>query len=177
MKKVALISFISFSLIAATLYSCSKKNDEGVAKLNVRMIDAPGDYQQVNVEVLEVQVHTDANGWETLPTNAGVYDLLTLQNDVSASLVTQGTLPAGNMSQFRMILGSNNTVMVDSVIYDLDTPSAQQSGLKLIVNSNFAPNTTYEIIVDFDAEQSVVEKGNGGYSLKPVLRLEAVNQI
>lgn len=157
-------------------YSCTKKT-KGTSKLNVRMIDAPGDFQQVNVDVLQVEVHTENGGWVSLPTNAGIYDLLTLQNDVSASLVNQGVLPAGEMTQFRMILGPNNTVMVDSIIHDLDTPSAEQSGLKINVKTDFAPNELYEIIIDFDAEKSVVKKGNGGFNLKPVLKLGAVNQL
>jgi|TARA_R110000737_G_scaffold268624_2_gene276024 hypothetical protein len=176
MKKILFISFISLSLISIVSYSCTKKT-KGNAKLNIRMIDAPGDFQQVNVDVQQVEVHTQNGGWVSLPTNAGIYDLLTLQNDVSASLVNQGVLPAGQMTQFRMILGPNNTVMVDSIIHDLDTPSAQQSGLKINVKTNFAPNELYEIILDFDAEKSVVKKGNGGYNLKPVLKLEAVNQL
>jgi hypothetical protein len=175
MKRLIFVSVISLSLIATAFVSCSK--DKGNAKLNVRMIDAPGDFQQVNVDVQQVEVHTENGGWTVLPTNAGIYDLLTLQNDVSASLVNQGVLPAGKMTQFRMVLGPNNTVMVDSIIHPLDTPSAQQSGLKINVKTDFDPNELYEIILDFDAEKSVVKQGNGGYNLKPVLKLHSVNQL
>jgi len=33
---------------------------------------------------------------------------------------------------------------------------------------------TTELIIDFDAEKSVVETGNGNFILKPVLKMEAV---
>lgn len=177
MKKNLLIPIFSGLLIAGIAYSCSKHEGRGNAKLTVRMVDAPGDFQQVNVDVLEVRVHNENDGWISLPTNAGIYDLLTLQNDVSATLVNQGALPDGKINQFRLVLGSNNTVMVDSVVYDLATPSAQQSGLKLNVKTNFDANELYEIVVDFDAEKSIVTKGNGEYSLKPVLKLLEVNQL
>lgn len=145
--------------------------------MTVKMKDAPGDFQQVNVEVLQVEVHHANQGWVSLPTNQGVYDLLTLQNDVTTVLVNQGTLPAGHIDQFRLVLGANNTVMVDSLIFPLATPSAQQSGLKINVNSDFAPNHTYEMLIDFDAAQSIVQQGNGSYLLKPVIGVAAVIQL
>jgi len=165
----------SFAILAVALTSCHKETN-GTSKMTVKMTDAPGDFQQVNVEVLEVRVH-GGNGWVTLPTNPGVYDLLTLQDSVTAVLVNQGQLPAGHIDQFRLILGANNTVMVDSLVFPLQTPSAQQSGLKINVNGDFAPNETYELLIDFDAGESVVLQGNGSYLLKPVIKLGGINQL
>ena len=145
--------------------------------MTVKMADAPGDFQQVNVEELQVQVNHSGQGWVDLPTNAGIYDLLTLQNDVSATLVDVGVLPSGHLNQFRMILGDDNTVMVDSVYYPLSTPSAQQSGLKINLDTDFAPNTQYELLLDFDAHNSIVTQGNGSYSLKPVIKVMAIHPI
>ena len=45
------------------------------------------------------------------------------------------------------------------------------------VKTDFLPNETYEILIDFDAEKSVVKQGKGKFNLKPVLKLESVNQI
>lgn len=145
--------------------------------MTVKMVDAPGDFQQVNVEVLQVQVNHSSQGWISLPTNAGVYDLLTLQNDVSATLVNVGTLPAGHLNQFRLILGDENNVMVDSLYFPLATPSAQQSGLKINLDTDFAPNSTYEVLLDFDANSSIVTQGNGSYSLKPVIKVLSINPL
>lgn len=156
---------------------CNKKSEEGFSSLTVKMIDAPGDFQQVNVEVLQVKVNHSTTGWVDLPTVAGVYDLLTLQNDVSATLVNVGSLPAGKINQLRLILGSNNTVMVDSIVYPLSTPSAQMSGLKINLNHQFFPNQLYELVLDFEAETSIVKQGNGEYSLKPVIKITSINPI
>jgi hypothetical protein len=166
----------SLAILAIAVVSCQKEPN-GTSKMTVKMTDAPGDFQQVNVEVLEVRVHHSGSGWVTLPTNQGVYDLLTLQDSVTTVLVNQGQLPAGHIDQFRLILGANNTVMVDSLIYPLQTPSAQQSGLKINVNGDFVPNETYELLIDFDAGESVVEQGNGGYLLKPVIKLGGIIQL
>jgi len=164
-------------LISSMVITTGCKKEQGESRMTVKMVDAPGDFQQVNVEVKQVQVHHDGMGWVNLPTVTGVYDLLTLQNDVSATLVDVGMLPAGHLSQFRLILGSNNTVMVDSVYYPLATPSAQQSGLKINFNADFAPNQLYEVLLDFDAAQSIVTQGNGSYSLKPVIKILAIQPV
>lgn len=173
---IFLVSGVVLSIMLGGLFfSGCKKKPEEKSSLRVKMIDAPGDFQQVNVEVLQVKVHHEGAGWIDLPTNSGVYDLLTLQNDVSATLVNMGELPSGKLNQFRLILGNNNYVMVDSVYYPLATPSAQQSGLKINLKADLVPNQLYEVVVDFDAEQSIVTQGTGSYSLKPVLKVVSLN--
>ncbi len=174
MKAAYFVALIAVGMLGIST-GCKKK--EGTSQMTVKMVDAPGDFQQVNVEVLQVQVHHDGQGWINLPTNAGIYDLLTLQNDVSATLVNAGTLPSGHLEQFRLILGDENNVMVDSLFYPLATPSAQQSGLKINLNADFDPNTQYELVLDFDAEQSIVTHGTGTYSLKPVIKVLSINPI
>lgn len=172
MKTIVRIA-IGSAIVITGLMGC-KKEEGGTSRLTVKMIDAPGDFQQVNVEVLQVKVHHEVGGWVDLPTNAGVYDLLTLQHDVSATLVNGGDLPAGKINQLRLVLGGNNTVMVDSIIHPLATPSAQMSGLKINLNHTFSPNHLYQLVVDFEAGNSIVEQGNGSYSLKPVIKVESI---
>lgn len=165
--------------VAATLglTACNKDKDRQYTNMRVKMIDAPGDFQEVNVEVLEVQVHHEMDGWISMPTNAGVYDLLTLQNDISAVLVNNDSIPVGVINQMRLILGDSNYVMVDSVYHNLATPSAEQTGLKFNLNHDFQANETYEITIDFDAEKSIVRKGNGTFSLKPVIKIDTITVL
>ncbi len=52
----------------------------------------------------------------------------------------------------------------------LDTPSAQQTGLKMNLNLTVQPNQLADLVLDFDACKSVVKRGNSGrYNLKPVV--------
>jgi hypothetical protein len=54
----------------------------------------------------------------------------------------------------------------------LSTPSAQQSGLKLKVNQTLLGGISYDFLMDFDADHSVVKAGNSGiYNLHPVVRI------
>ncbi|MCT4560101.1 MAG: DUF4382 domain-containing protein [Crocinitomicaceae bacterium] len=174
-----IVKAIFLLAIAATLglTACKKDKEKQYTQMRVSMHDAPGDFQEVNVEVKEVQVHHEVDGWITMPTNAGVYDLLTLQNDISVVLVNNDSIPVGVINQMRLILGDSNYVMVDSVYHNLATPSAEQTGLKFNLNHDFQANETYEVVIDFDAAKSIVIKGNGSYSLKPVIKVDSIIQL
>ena len=113
----------------------------------------------------------------SLPTNAGIYDLLTLQNNVSVLLTDDKKIPAAHIDQMRLILGSKNSVMMGDVVYPLKTPSAMQTGLKFKVDADFADNRAYEILIDFDANESIVIEGNNSFLLKPVIKVKSIREI
>jgi hypothetical protein len=46
-----------------------------------------------------------------------------------------------------LLLGDKNTVVVGDKTYDLKTPSAQQSGLKLKINQTLVAGATYEFML------------------------------
>lgn len=156
--------------------SCDKNSEDGAAKLKISLTDAPGDYAAVNVDVIGVEINrqtTDAeSGWETLTLlKPGIINLLDLSNGRQL-LLASADLPAGNISQIRLKLGNNNTlVLKDGRTVPLTTPSGQASGLKVQINQELKADVTYEILLDFDAAKSVVPRGNTGqYNLKPVIR-------
>ncbi len=151
--------------------SCSKSSDK--SHLSIQMTDAPANYDAVMIDIQSVEVTGNGGATVMLNTSAGVYNLLNFSNGLD-TLIASGDLDAGTVSQIRLILGPNNAVIIDGVSYPLDTPSAQQSGLKLQVHKTFEPGVSYSMLLDFDANQSIVAKGNGGYSLKPVIRTTEV---
>jgi hypothetical protein len=169
MKKVLFLGFISMIMVA--LFGCD--SDSKNAKLEVWLTDAPGDYQEVNVEIIGVEVHSDNGdqnaGWKALDVDGGIYNLLELTNGLDTLLGTI-ELPAGNISQIRLKLGNENSIKVGNETYPLTTPSGQQSGLKLQVHTVLTEGITYKVLLDFDVARSVVLKGNESYSLKPVIR-------
>lgn len=156
-------------------FSACDSENTGSAKMEVRMTDSPGDYEEVNVDVQSVQVHKEADGdesgWITLDEiNPGIYNLLDFANGKD-TLLASSTLPAGKISQIRLILGQNNSLKLkDGTVTPLVTPSGQQSGVKLEINANLESDVTYVLLLDFDAAKSVVARGNGAYNLKPVVR-------
>jgi len=167
MKKIMVALFLS--LFVLVIASCDKDSDSDKAQLSVLMTDAPGVYDAVLIDLQRVEVTGDGGDAIILDTNEDIYNLLDLTNGVNTLIATSDMEP-GTISQIRLILGPNNSVVVDGVSHPLSTPSAEQSGLKLQVHQTFEPGVSYAILLDFDANQSIVEKGNGEYQLKPVIR-------
>ncbi|MBL7806806.1 MAG: DUF4382 domain-containing protein [Saprospiraceae bacterium] len=159
------------AIASIAFFSC-EKNTNDQTTLHIRLTDGPGDFQQVNVDIQEIRIKSaqDSAQWITLPTNAGIYNLLDFQNGID-TLIAVGPVPLDTLKEVRFILGPNNSVMVDSVLYALETPSAQQSGLKIKINKhlNLDVNT---LVLDFDAAASVKIQGNGIYRLHPVIKLK-----
>lgn len=168
MKKIFLVA--SLIVFGITFNACSSDSDNnGKYAYKVRMTDAPGPYDEVNIDLQAVEVIGSNGQTITLNTTAGIYDLLTLSNGISTQIASS-TLGDVKASQIRLLLGTNNTVKVNGISYPLATPSADQSGLKINVTQTLLENVDNEIMIDFDANTSIVETGTGTYKLKPVLR-------
>lgn len=149
--------------------SCEKDAATSNYPYNIRMTDAPGPYDAVFIDLQGIEI-TGNNGTAVLMNvNTGIYNLLDFANGAD-TLISSGTLDDATVQQIRLILGSNNSVVIDGVNYPLSTPSAEQSGLKLQVHKTLQAGVQYNVLLDFDAYESIVDKGNGNYSLKPVIR-------
>lgn len=97
-------------------------------------------------------------------------DLLVLINGTT-EILGEEELEPGIYSQMSFILGDENELLIDRESQPLTTPSAQETGLKLDINADIESNSTYILLLDFDASRSIVEAGNSGmYLLKPVIR-------
>jgi hypothetical protein len=162
-----------FVMLVGLAFLVSSCDDEKNAKIQVWLTDAPADYQEVNVDITGVEIHSsetdNGTGWTALNVTAGVYNLRELANGMEM-LLGESEIPGGKISQIRLKLGENNTVKVSDEVFPLNTPSSQQSGLKLQLHQVLAEGITYKILLDFDAARSVLQTGNGAYSLRPVIR-------
>lgn len=141
-------------------------------KLKINLTDNPFNATEVNVEILEVRANfaDDSSGWVNLSTNAGVYNLLGLQNGVD-TLLASGNVPQDTLKEIRLVLGNTNSIKIDTTLYPLTIPSGSESGLKIKVNRKL--NATIDsLLIDFDAALSILQTGNGDYKLKPVLKLK-----
>lgn len=169
MQPLLVYRLVSFLLLLTMMAACS--DDERNTRIEFWITDSPGDYEEVNIDVEDVLVNVEgSDGWESLDfANQGVYNILELTNGLDTLLGTI-ELPAGKISQVRLLLGENNSVKMDGVIHNLKTPSAQQSGLKLQLNETFQGGITYKVLLDFDAARSIVHTGSDKYILKPVIR-------
>lgn len=189
MKIVKQLKLILPFLFVALFLSCDKDSESSKINvqeptISVRLVDAPGDYESVNVEIVDVMIkmnndNIDENGWVSLESESGIVDLLDFTGGISKVLVDRFSVPAGTLSQMRLVLGDGNTIVIkdkndEDEAFDLKTPSAQQSGLKLKLNTVIEEGFSYDFILDFNVEKSIVHAGNSGnIILKPVLYVSA----
>lgn len=172
-----IITAFAVALVAGTTFiACNKTNmarPNYTTPYNMYMTDAPGAYQQVNVNITGAMINSDVSGWVSLSIRPGIYNLLNLTNGKD-TLIASGQIATGHVSQVRLILAATgNSVMVNGSVFPLQTPSDQQSGLKLNVDNTLTAGITYNLTLDFDAGASVVQASDGSYILKPVIRAVA----
>lgn len=192
MRNLKAVKFILSLAVVAFMFSCDESDtngaNEGESTITVRLVDAPGDYDAVNVEVVDVMIKMDddtieegddAAGWISLEANTEIVNLLDFTGGVSKVLVQDFPIPAGTLSQMRLVLGDDNTIVIKNdqdapETFDLKTPSAQQSGLKLKVDAIIEEGFGYDFVLDFNVDESIVHAGNSGnIILKPVLYVSA----
>ena len=175
-------------LILTFLLSCNDDESSGVKEgestITVKLVDAPGDYEAVNVEIVDVMIKMnddsdDDNGWISLEVSDETVNLLDFTGGFNKVLVERFPIPAGTLSQMRLVLGDGNTIVIkdnndENETFDLKTPSAQQSGLKVKVNTEIEEGFAYDFVLDFDVDKSIVHAGNSAnIILKPVLYVSA----
>jgi hypothetical protein len=190
MRAIRLAALGTAALVFISLVACGGGGDGGGiggsgGTMRISLTDAPAcGYDEVNVTVERVRVHqsttaADADaGWsELVLTPARRVNLLDLHNGVLMDL-GEIQLPAGRYTQLRLVLADNDAAhpLANSVLptggveTPLDTPSAQQSGLKMNVGIDVPVGQVADVVLDFDACKSVVKRGNSGrYNLKPVI--------
>lgn len=167
-------------LIAGLATACSETTspDSGAGTMEVRMHDAPGDYDEVNVFIERVEVNREEGdeGWQVIAEPNQTYDLLELVNG-AYEVLGEEELEAGTYHQIRLIVRQEGTYVVENgEEVDLTVPSGEQTGLKLNVDAVIEPDTRYVLVLDFDADRSIVKRGNSGmgYLLKPVIRANSL---
>ncbi len=179
MRKTFFYALILISSISIGTLACLKDSTKNKARLQVYLTDSPGDYEAVNIDVKDVMINVTGdtvNGWQSLfGVHSGTYDLLKLVND-DDTLLADAEIPSGRLHQIRLVLGTENFVKINGQMIKLETPSAQQSGLKLNMQQDVVDGVLYKIVLDFDVAKSIVKTGNAKYLLKPTIRtlLEAI---
>ncbi len=157
------------------------------------LADGPGIFDHVYLDVASVKVlvdtsentrdhdrcnwdslgqHSDRDDssliWNTLNIRAGVYDLLQLRNGVDTLLSTTNVIK-GTIRMIRIDLGTNNSVVVDSVSHPLVLPPNAPSYFIIKLHGeeweHFQDNAV-RLWIDFDVAHSI-KFINNTYFLMP----------
>jgi len=149
----------------------SSTNFSDSGTLKVSLTDAPARFEAVNVTFSEITANINGE-WVTVHDGTQTINLLQWNNG-QAVVVGEANVPAGTYNQIRLKINQAE-VIENGQTYNLNVPSGAQSGLKLNVDFDVVSGSTYEIIIDFDADRSVVKTGSAQSSnkfiLKPTLR-------
>jgi Domain of unknown function (DUF4382)/Carboxypeptidase regulatory-like domain len=151
------------------LIGCGSAGGSGssTGTMSVRMADAPLDADQVNVTIASVSA-SGPGGWHTLRNTATTVDLKTLVvNDMD---LAGGQLPAGHYNQLRLVV-TKAEIVKGGATYPVTIPSGMQTGIKLNINADVPPNAVTQILLDFNAAQSIhaTPPGSTNYKLQPVI--------
>jgi hypothetical protein len=159
------------------LAACDSPTDSNRnATLRVLLTDAPVDYlESAVVEIGRIEIlPADGGPAMVIVEDAGSYDLLQLQNGVTADL---GVAPieAGQYTQLRMIVESAELTLADGYEFNdgtttrtLFVPSGEQTGIKINLTTadgdeeagvDIRPGETV-LVVDFDVSQNFRIQGN-----------------
>ncbi len=164
------------------MVNCDSDNSskKETARVQLKLVDEPGDYLEVNIEIIDIQYKSsdEEESWESFtpeggyPINVDITELIA----GNSLLLTNEVVPVGILKQVRLVLSDNNTLKIEGgdELVSLDTPSAEQSGLKLNLDEELEAGFVYSFILDWNVQKSIVKAGNSGkYILKPVIKVNA----
>jgi len=190
-----ILLFIGFAI---SFTACNKSDVPKTDTFQVFLTDGPGDFQKVNIDIQKVEIkvdndsmhkHEDRFGandsdnddhlknkdefgeWIDLKFTPGIIDVLSLRNGVETKL-GEAQIAKGTVRKIRITLGSNNSVVKDSVTYRLGLINSTNNYLYVKLFNEHrqkASSNDTKAWIDFDIAKSIVEI-NGAYFLKPVLR-------
>ena len=163
--------------------------------LQVGITDSPAfrDFSSVHIRVTKVAVvpagKENANDNDPgLPviadfTASGGQDVDILKLHFLQQLLGEAVIPAGTYNQVRLILAPNQPNLNNYFILagsttktPLTTPSAQQTGVKIVGRFTVTAGTLNTILLEFNPDAAIVKAGNSGNNnLKPTgIRIQQV---
>jgi hypothetical protein len=165
------LTWISLSFVlTALIIGCSESTDSsGTGKLNILLTDAPASFNSVNVVFREISAHIDSD-WVQILNEPEDIDLLQYSNGETFLLASEDIDP-GHYTQIRLIIDSAYVTIGDTS-EELTVPSSAKTGLKYGPQFSIEEGSTYTLVIDFNADKSVVKNGQG-YALKPHIRVIA----
>jgi len=152
------------------LSSCYGDDERENGLVNIFLVDAPGDFDEVFVEVLGVEV-IPATGepifFEYIPANKMV-NVANLVGEV-ALLVGRGRIPIGVMSQMTLVLGDELYIQRAGERDNMAFASPDNRRISFDTEFEIVGGVSYDLYIDIDLARSVTRIG-GVYVFNPVAR-------
>lgn len=166
-----------FLLFLAIFTACDNTGSDNKALINVLLIDAPGDFDEVWVEVLGVELlpagsrGLENGDWVFLPYTPA--DKIVRLTDLVGSqrlLLGRKEIPAGIVSKVKLLLGDTHYFIKGGQRFPLQLANNAESFLTVELQANAAAGFALDIYIDFDVASSVKAGASGSFLLEPALR-------
>lgn len=148
MMFIALLSFVAMG--------CNKDKSD----LSVKMTDSPGNYATLQVEIEDVEVYTESEGWVALESETQSVNVVELNNGATAELASSSDIEAGTYTKARINFGTDNFVEVYDENGNTHRKELKFDGdgvIEVDMNEEIIASSSNEVIFDFDVEESVEE--------------------
>lgn len=176
MKKVIGV-ILMLGMLWYALSGCDQLQLNGIdlsetATLRVYVSGVPGEFQEVSFTFSEISAQI-GNMWISV---MDTMHTISLPQWATGELIEIGetVVPAGDYSQLQLLI-ARARVLVGNEIFEVVIPDSSQAGMKLIDEFVIDPGTSFELIIDFDINRSIISVGPPGnpisYHLRPVMRV------
>ena len=137
--------------------------------LQVRVTDAPAEYEvsAIYVTIANLEVHRSGEeaDWTMIIDESRTFELLELEG--VEEIWGEAEIETGHYTQIRMDVESVKAI-INGEDKDVFLPSGK---LKLVGSFEIEAEKTTILTLDFDADKSLVFRGNGVVNFKPVIKL------
>lgn len=144
-----------------------------VQELKVLFAESSSDTVTVN-DTVRVDTTVGDAGWVDVPIEPQEINLMELTD--AEALLAEAELGEGYYAEIRLVLGNDNSVVLDGETHSLFVPSGSASGYKIKLEERLHSGEIMDLVIAFNAENSVHVTGNGRYMLRPVLRVFTSSQ-
>lgn len=161
-------SLLILIFIGTFMTSCSNEgiNDTSThTSISVKLSSSSELYSGVYLDVKDVQIQIDedaqnSKSWMSLGAlNSGVYDFSDMNDGAELILVQDMVIPVSHVYSVKLVLGDDNAMVMNNILYAIDTPEAANKESVNAVNRSLQANKSYEFTLDFEVDKSIQMSG------------------
>lgn len=198
-KNILFVAFMALA-VSLVMTACSKNSSsetavpQGKQQLSLYLTDGPALFDKVLINIKSIKVLIDTcpntrshdNGnwnewgehenkkdsclvWENLNIPSGIYDVLQLRNGKD-TLLASSNITKGYIRLIKIEIGTNNSLVKDSVTYPLALPAYAKNYILLKLRGDefdeFLPGKS-RLWIDFDINKSIYQGYDNRFYLNP----------
>ncbi len=132
-----------------------------LSSISVKLKSTTGEFDKVflNIKDVQLKVTGDTNApsaWKSLNAiNGGTYNIFDLNADSALILVNNFEINPTHIYEIRLVLGENNFVDLNNILYNLNTTDLGNSNPSNTVDMDLIPNHFYDITIDINIDKSL----------------------